>query len=343
MSRTHRGCTESLWTSADFVRGRSRSVDNASRWVRTCGQVRQQPLGAVVSRVGRSPRRPIETVTHASARQGPGQAFADALLGALTHEMQRPRELAQECVSVVGLGPTGRPGGGGSRVGVAAGWRGSAVAGRACQRGGGAARWGWQRGGGAARWGWQRPGGRASSAGAHPGGPQQRPLACQHPGPARARRPGGRSAQGNPDPRTPSGPSSRVFGGCDSGPPGRSGLGPTGTSSPLASGRSRSAARRPTSADHPYVTLRGEAAQADSCSVKRRCQPAGTPTPGRARPRAVELSTAAISSSPSQKCRAFSTADATVGTMPSSRNAGMKQTINGSTLRTPTRRAASST
>ena len=44
-----------------------------------------------------------------------------------------------------------------------------------------------------------------------------------------------------------------------------------------------------------------------------------------------------------QKCRAFSTADATVGTMPSSRNAGMKQTINGSTLRTPTRRAASST
>ena len=49
------------------------------------------------------------------------------------------------------------------------------------------------------------------------------------------------------------------------------------------------------------------------------------------------------STRPPQKCNAFSTAEATVGTMPSSRNAGMKQTISGSTLRTPTRRAASST
>lgn len=44
-----------------------------------------------------------------------------------------------------------------------------------------------------------------------------------------------------------------------------------------------------------------------------------------------------------QKCNALSTADATVGTIPSSRNAGMKQTISGSTLRTPTLRAAAST
>ena len=46
---------------------------------------------------------------------------------------------------------------------------------------------------------------------------------------------------------------------------------------------------------------------------------------------------------PAQNCSAFMIAEATVGTTPSSRNAGMKQVISGSTLRTPTRRAAAST
>lgn len=43
------------------------------------------------------------------------------------------------------------------------------------------------------------------------------------------------------------------------------------------------------------------------------------------------------------QANAFINDDATVGTTPSSRNAGMKHSISGSTLRTPTRRAAAST
>ena len=345
MSRTHRGVHRESWTSADFVRGRSRSVDNASRWVRTCGQVRQ-----TAPRCRGRARRPQAASPHrdGDARHRPPGSRAKL---SLTHSLVPSRTRCNARVSWRrsasawwDWGPrVGRAvvaaGWGWQRGGGAARWRGQRGGG---QRGGGAARWGWQRGGGAARWGWQRPGGRASSAGAHPGGPQQRPLACQHPGPARARRPGRRSAQGNPQPPYAFGSVGRVFGGCDSGPPGRSGLGPHGDVLVIGVGAVPAAARRPTSADQPYVTLRGEAAQADSCSVKK-AVPAGWDPTGRARPGAVERSTAAISSSPSQKCRAFSTADATVGTMPSSRNAGMKQTINGSTLRTPTRRAASST